>query len=273
MSSTLSPDKSFIASLHAHLPATLPDFLLQQRWFGGKARAIQSIQIWDVIPFDSFAYMILAVIHYASGPAETYAIPLVRSPNEPAPPYLKIALHNPVEEIFLKDALTDEQFLTQLLDAIAKNVSFRGIRGEVRAVSTSALQTLFDASQGPPKPSVMRAEQSNSSIAYENRLVLKLFRRVAEGLNPDLEMGAFLTDKTSFRNVPPLAGYLEFWSESGTRASLGVLQGYVANQGDAWQFTLKALADYYENASRRIANEVPYAPLLSLCDETIPDEA
>ncbi len=103
-------------------------------------------------------------------------------------------------------------------------------------------------SQGLLKPSVMRAEQSNSSIAYENRLVLKLFRRVAEGLNPDLEIGAFLTEKTSFRNVPPLAGYLEYWSEAGARTSLGILQGYVANQGDAWQFTLKALADYYGKA-------------------------
>ena len=95
----------------------------------------------------------------------------------------------------------------------------------------------------------MRAEQSNSSVVYENRLVLKLFRRVAEGLNPDLEIGSFLTEKTTFRNVPPLAGYLEYRSEAGARTSLGILQGYVSNQGDAWQFTLNALADYYEKAS------------------------
>jgi maltose alpha-D-glucosyltransferase/alpha-amylase len=263
-------------SLQTHLRATLPDFLLQQRWFGGKARAIQAIQIWDIVPFDSLAYLVLATIHYASGPSETYAIPLVRAAKEPAPPYLKIPLHNSAEEIFLKDALADEQFLTQLLEAIAKNVSLPGSRGEIRAVSTSALPSLWQPSQRPLKPAVMRAEQSNSSIAYENRLVLKLFRRVAEGLNPDLEIGAFLTEKTSFRNVPSLAGYFEYWSESGTRASLGVLQGYVANEGDAWQFTLKALADYYGRVlegPRHLACEMPFAPLLSLCQHAIPAEA
>jgi maltose alpha-D-glucosyltransferase/alpha-amylase len=94
----------------------------------------------------------------------------------------------------------------------------------------------------------MRAEQSNSSVAYENRLVLKLFRRLAEGLNPDLEIGAFLTEKTSFQNVAPLAGYLEYQNEAGARTSLGILQGYIANQGDAWQYTLDVLSSFYERA-------------------------
>ena len=94
----------------------------------------------------------------------------------------------------------------------------------------------------------MNAEQSNSSVIYDKRLVLKIFRRVEEGLNPDLEIGSFLTEKSSFRNVPPLAGYLEYLDESGATSSLGMLQGYVANQGDAWQFTLQALAEYYGRA-------------------------
>jgi len=275
MSIYSSPDKSFVESLRTHLPSVLLEFLAQQRWFGGKARAIESIQISDIVPLDSLTHLILARVHYASGPDETYAIPLMRASKEFAPLCLRIQLNDSTEQIFLKDALTDEQFLTQLLEAIAKNVTLPGLRGQIRAVSTSALPSLFHLSQGPLKPSVMRAEQSNSSVAYENRLVLKLFRRVAEGLNPDLEIGSFLTEKTSFRNVPPLAGYLEYWNEAGARTSLGILQGYVANQGDAWQFTLNALADYYEKASRRMlrATEMPYPPLLSLCDETIPDEA
>ena len=61
----------------------------------------------------------------------------------------------------------------------------------------------------------MHAEQSNSSVVYEKRLVLKIFRRLEEGVNPDLEIGSFLTGKTSFRNVPPLAGYLEYLGDGG----------------------------------------------------------
>lgn len=275
MSTNSSPDQSFVEVLQSHLPSALPEFLLQQRWFGGKARAIQSVEISDIVPFNSVAYMILARIHYASGPADTYAIPLIRTSKELAPPCLRLQPHNS-DGIYLKDALTDEQFLTQLLNAIAKNVSLPGIGGQIRASSTSALPSLLEPAQGPLKPSVMRAEQSNSSVVYENRLVLKLFRRVEEGLNPDLEIGAFLTEKTSFRNVPPLAGYIEYWSESGARTSLGILQSYVANQGDAWQFTLKTLADYYGKASRWPApgaNESPSGTLLSLCRQPIPDEA
>ena len=91
----------------------------------------------------------------------------------------------------------------------------------------------------------MHAEQSNTSVVYEKRLVLKIFRRVEEGLNPDLEIGAFLTAKSSFRNTPPLAGYVEYLTDAGSRMSLGILQGYVTNQGDAWQFALQALSEYY----------------------------
>ena len=120
------------------------------------------------------------------------------------------------EEIVLKDALTDQQFLTHLLDAIANRASWPGVRGQIRAVPTSALQSLWQPSQGPLTPSVMNAEQSNSSVVYDKRLVLKIFRRVEPGLNPDLEIGVFLTEKSSFRNVPPLAGYLEYLDEAGS---------------------------------------------------------
>src|SRR5689334_21939131 len=118
MSTYSSPDKSFIGVLQTQLPALLPGFLLQQRWFGGKARGIESVQISDIVSFDSLAHLILARIQYASGPAETYAIPLIRAPKEPAPPCLRIQPNDSIESIFLKDALTDEKFLIQLLDAI-----------------------------------------------------------------------------------------------------------------------------------------------------------
>ena len=92
----------------------------------------------------------------------------------------------------------------------------------------------------------MKGEQSNSSIVYAKRLMLKLFRRLEEGLNPDLEIGSFLTENTEFKNVPTLAGHLEYVNNDGKRSTLGILQSYVPNYGDAWQYTLKELAAYYE---------------------------
>ena len=279
MPTSSSPEKSFPAALQRRLPSLLPQFLSKQRWFGGKARTIRSVEVSDIVPFcfDSLrSYFILVRVSYADGPTETYDIPLVHSSGEIGLSSLRIRPDDLGEEVVLKDALTDEQFLTHLLDSIAKGVSLPGARGKIRAVSTLALPSLWQPLQGRLMPSAMNAEQSNSSVIFEKRLVLKIFRRVEEGLNPDLEIGSFLTGKASFRNVPPLAGYLEYLTEDGARTSLGMLQGYVANQGDAWQFTLQTLAGYYDKALQMEsldASEVPDAPLLNLCAQEIPDEA
>ena len=79
MSTSSLPEKSFLAALQTHLPVALPQFLLQQRWFGGKARPIQSVEIPDIVPLNLVSsYLVLARVNYASGPVETYALPLVR---------------------------------------------------------------------------------------------------------------------------------------------------------------------------------------------------
>jgi trehalose synthase-fused probable maltokinase len=278
MSTSSSSEKSFLASLRNSLPPVLPQFLSQQRWFGGKARTIRSVEVSDIVPFcfDPLrSYFILVRVNYADGPTETYDIPLVHSSGEIGLSSLRIRPDD-LSEVVLKDALTDEQFLTLLLDAIAKGISLTGARGEIRAVATRALPSIWQPLQGPLTPAAMNAEQSNSSVVFEKRLVLKIFRRVEVGLNPDLEIGSFLTGKAAFRNVPPLAGSLEYLTEEGTRTSLGMLQGYVANQGDAWQFTLHALAGYYDKALQiesLDAGEVPHLPLVNLCAQAIPELA
>ena len=219
------PEESFLVALRTALPAILPEFLMQRRWFGGKARTLLSVEVSDVVPFcpnTLRSYFILANVEYASGPAETYHIPLVRGPCESAAE-LRFRQENFAEEIVLHDALTDQQFLASLLDAIANGFSFPGANGEVRAVSTNALGPLCQPSQGPLMPSLVKAEQSNSSVVYGQRLVLKIFRRLEEGVNPELEIGSFLTEHSSFRNVPPVAGCLEYLSAQGKRRSLGVL--------------------------------------------------
>ena len=282
MPTSSSPQDPLLDVLKGIVPSALPEFLVKQRWFGAKARTISSVEVSDIIPFHSDglrSYFILAQVKYTSGPVETYDIPLVPAPDGAAQPnsslLLRIQPGSSPEVIVLKDALTDENFLAHLLDAIATGVSLRGARGMVRAVSTPTLQSLWQPSQGLLTPSLMHAEQSNSSVVYEKRLVLKIFRRLEEGLNPDLEIGSFLAGRTWFGNVPPLAGYLEYLGEGGTRTALGLLQGYVTNQGDAWQFTLKALAEYYERAPRSdgLMIEIPHAPLLNLWHQALPDGA
>lgn len=280
MAEALAPEESFLAALYRSLPEVLPEFLVHRRWFGGKARAIESVEISDVVPIHRPTgrwYVVLAKVGYVGGSSETYNVPLVKlSPdiNRDPAAVLKFRPESNADEIVLADALADKEFLRCLLEAIAPGACFVGVKGQIRAVSTSALATLSPPLQPPLPPSLMNAEQSNSSVVYGQRLVLKIFRRVEEGLNPDLEIGSFLTEKTPFRNVPVVAGFLQYATPEGNPTALGVLQGYVANQGDAWQFTLRALSEYYEKAPLTgiVEGEIPQSTILTLSDQPIPDE-
>jgi len=274
-----------LASFGKSLPPILPEFLAQRRWFGGKARVIRSIEVSDVVLLlspDPQVYLFLIDIEYAAGLGEMYALPLRLAMDEeqslggePAPS-LRINWESSSGKIVLYDALSNQPFLTFLLEAVARGHRFTGVRGEVRATPAAALRPIWEPSQGPLTPSLMKGEQSNSSIVYAKRLMLKLFRRLEEGLNPDLEIGSFLTENTEFKNVPTLAGHLEYVNNDGKRSTLGILQSYVPNYGDAWQYTLKELAAYYEQAQSAAGihlGQLPHAPILALADCEVPFDA
>lgn len=233
------------------LSAMLPDFLRAQRWFGGKARPVRAVSVLDAVSFgaeEKSAFLFLVRVEYRDGAAETYSVPMIeaadvtavpRTATGEAAPHLLVTAEG--ASLVLYDALRQPSFLASLLDAIREGRRVHGEHGEVRATNTPVLPEL--ATQHLP-PKLMRAEQSNTSVVYGDRLVFKLFRRVAEGVNPDVEIGRFLTEKTVFRNVPLLAGALEYVNDAGVCSSLGILQGFVHNQGDAWEFTLGGVGRY-----------------------------
>jgi maltose alpha-D-glucosyltransferase/alpha-amylase len=101
------------------------------------------------------------------------------------------------------------------------------------------------------------AEQSNNSVVFGERLMLKVFRRLEEGVNPELEVGRFLTEKTNFLQIAPVAGSLEYRRDKGEPVTMAILQGYVPNQGDAWSFTLKTLAHFFKGVELPAAGDPP----------------
>jgi trehalose synthase-fused probable maltokinase len=123
----------------------------------------------------------------------------------------------------------------------------QGEKGELRAAQTTAYARLRAASASGvglrPKP--VGAEQSNTSIIYGDQMILKFFRRVEEGINPDLEIGVFLTEKAGFANTPQVAGSLQYHTRDGKDSAQGILQAFVPNQGDAWRYTMGTLAEFY----------------------------
>jgi maltose alpha-D-glucosyltransferase/alpha-amylase len=89
------------------------------------------------------------------------------------------------------------------------------------------------------------AEQSNTSIVYGNRLILKLFRRLQPGENPDVEIGSFLTEVAHFRHIPRFLGEIAVTQPGGKRTTAAMLQGLVINEGDGWQWFLRQLAEFF----------------------------
>jgi maltose alpha-D-glucosyltransferase/alpha-amylase len=94
------------------------------------------------------------------------------------------------------------------------------------------------------------AEQSNTSILFGEQFILKLFRRLENGVNPDCEIGRYLTEKTKFDGIPPFAGSIEYApAAAGEPTVLAMLQGFVANEGDGWKWTVEELDRYYETCA------------------------
>lgn len=265
----------------------LSAYVRSKRWFGGKARQIKQsrIQEWFSLPDDrqDTAFLFLQV-DYVGSESEVYVLPLIYIParlalelihERPEAVVGRIKFLQKAEEGFLLDAPAEMGFCDNLLKMIEQRRHGRGRFGEIIARPTAALQQILKPPFETLAPSIMRAEQSNTSILYGDRLILKLFRRLQAGVNPDLQIGHYLTEK-GFAHIPPVAGFIEYRSPEGTPKTLALLQGYVANQGDAWEYTLNILDRYFEQIiARGIAREkapVPRAGLLQLSDGDPPAE-
>ena len=157
-------------------------------------------------------------------------------------------------------ALWKQEFANALLSAVACDSRFAGLHGEFVARRTGAFDRSCDAS-APALPSVVsKAEQSNSSLVYADRYIFKLFRKVETGLNPDLEIGEFLTER-AFKNTPAVLGTLEYRGMGAEPMQAGILQAFVRNQGDAWKYTLESLGTFFPRVLGPAKNQ--HAPALS----------
>jgi maltose alpha-D-glucosyltransferase/alpha-amylase len=181
----------------------------------------------------------------------------------------------PRRQGILFEATALKDFGKALIQAIDRRLRRKGAAGELICSRTPAFRRICDTDPASLEPSLLGAEQSNTSISYDSCFILKLFRRLQEGTNPDLEIGRFLTEK-GFAHIPPVAGALEYRSGRQNPQTIGILQGYIPNQGDAWEYTLNTLTHYYENIlakqSERTAPSVPRASFLELAATPIPSD-
>jgi maltose alpha-D-glucosyltransferase/alpha-amylase len=133
-----------------------------------------------------------------------------------------------------------------------------GTHGSViRAHASSAFRQL--GSELPSSSRVGTAEQSNTSILYGDKLILKLFRRLQPGENPDVEVGRYLTEAVHFDRIAPFLGDITMTSVAGEKTTLAMLQGLVANDGDGWTWFLRQLQDFLRSTPS--GSDAPKVPL------------
>jgi maltose alpha-D-glucosyltransferase / alpha-amylase len=242
----------------APIEAALLDFLQKRRWYRGKSRIPDKLIVESTLPLPgTHGDDMLCVIRidYADGEPQRYFVPLALASGAGAdevqrgsPTSLIAHLGTGQETAFvLYDPSVEPAFGRRLVEFILKKRRARGDRAELSAWTTRAARAV--AREGISSESALvRGEQSNTSISIGQQLMLKLFRTVEPGTNPDAEIGRFLTDQTKFSAVPPLIGGLELRTGDGAPMTVGVVQGFVRNEGDAWQYTLDYLGRYLERA-------------------------
>ena len=230
--------------------AFLDKYIHAQRWFGAKARTVKDICIEDVVPIDHVdAAMLLLRVVYVEGEDDIYTLPVAvlhDGAAEEAQQHTPESVIAPMQtgadgRAVLVDALIVPDVREALLTLIAREeqVPTRG-EGSLAGKPSAAYSLL----RGIDKVASRKgsAEQSNTSLLYGDRLILKLFRRLQTGENPDAEIGRFLTEVAHFAPIAAFAGELVY-TAPGTNAvtTIGLLQGLVANEGDGWQWTLDAI--------------------------------
>jgi maltose alpha-D-glucosyltransferase/alpha-amylase len=227
----------------------LPAYLARCRWFADKGAAQIGAHVKVAIPIESHGKSVELAVLAATGTraAADYVMPLVvrwsRFDRERENPNAVAAVRQGPREGTLFDVAAQEEWISILLDKVSAGdtVEAEGYRIEFRPGERSSREGC--AFEGPVR--AVNTEQSNSTALVAEKLVVKLFRRVAPGINPEIEIGRFLTDVAGFTNSPALLGTVEL-VEGGERSSLAVVHEFIGNQGEAWTVTSAFLERFVE---------------------------
>jgi maltokinase len=224
----------------------LEEWVVAQRWFGSKAREVTSLGVLDMVPLRLEPRLLASVMveaRFAPGTHEVYQVPVA---------------FRPVEEGWSESVIAETDGLT-IYDALADpeegHALLELMRANARLESEHAVSEFHwvEGTRDPGPSAVVRpmgAEQSNSSLVFDEALALKLYRRVEAGVNPELELLRFLTDR-GFDSVPALAGWYGYTGRL-MEATLGVMQEFLPGARDGWELALEELGTEPEAFLERV---------------------
>jgi maltose alpha-D-glucosyltransferase/alpha-amylase len=236
----------------------LPEYLPKQRWYAGKSRNIEMTKMVDSVDLQaSHSALALVEVQFDGGLSDTYQLPLAMTFGEAGDELRRVAPNATIAAIMSKgtggllhDGVFDDKVCEMLFSLVENARRLEAHNGQIQGVRGKAFQEILGTSEAPLQVRRGSAEQSNTSILFGDRFILKLFRRLEAGMNPDCEIGRYLTEKTNFNGIAPFAGLVEYVPAVGAETTvLAMLQGLVANEGDGWKWTLEELDRYYEACS------------------------
>ncbi|MGH9089254.1 MAG: maltose alpha-D-glucosyltransferase [Acidimicrobiales bacterium] len=266
------------------LEAMLPAYLADRRWFVSKTKTITGVTVTDAVPLGErshpVAYLALLQVELDHGSSEEYLLPLAFLPGERGeslrrwkPEAVVADLTAGGEAGVLYDAVWEPELTRAVLDMVAQRRSSPGRRGRAGGVPTVSTRSLRQSVADDVQPMPMAAEQSNSSVAVGDHLIVKFIRRLEEGINPGVELGRFLAERARFPYSPRTGGSLEYRSpgRGGGSITIASIEEYVPNEADGWHYVLDALGRGLEEAlahgGEAPIEDLPLPGLLSAPEE------
>jgi maltose alpha-D-glucosyltransferase / alpha-amylase len=236
----------------------LVGFLQRQRWFGAKARPVRAARFldWGLLRrAPQPLFLTIVEVEFADGGRERYSLPLTICSQVETQGVRERASHAVLANItgarkgVLFDASIDDRFARTLLEAIDKEEQVRTRLGNVRAQQTTPFAEFRGTDNLAPRR--LTGEQSNTSIVFGERLILKLFRRLEPGINPDFEIGRYLTERVAFKRVPAVLGAIEHTGIGEPPGTLAMMQQLVESQADGWTHATDEVRRFYDAVQSR----------------------
>jgi maltose alpha-D-glucosyltransferase/alpha-amylase len=271
-------------SLKALEEKALNNYLIKMRWFGGKGRIIEHIKIVKHarIPLtEDHALVLLIEVSYDSGLPETYQLPVAFATGETAtriadnfPQAVICRLKVGVDEGILYDAIYGSDFQQVMIQKMGANQSISLKNSKIEFYGNKNLKKHIQ-NQTRIVARVLSGEQSNTSVIYDNRFFLKMFRKVDRAINPDLEIIQFLTEQAKFKSVPAFVGAVE-WKYENAGMVMVLMQEVIEGSSDAWTYMVDRLDDFNERIliekDKRVLPEMVGSILEPVEYDDVPEE-
>ncbi len=238
---------------------TLPRYMETQRWYGAKDAAIKRARIVDHAVWEQGrrSWLLPLVEIDGAGEASTWFVPLAMAwedENEGEDEdRLRAIAASTVARIrqqasvgVMGDAWRDDAFCRAAIAAIATGAQVPTERGRIEFRPAASFASIVDADVAALEVSKPHAQSSNTIVTLGERVFLKGYRRLRSGVNPEYEVGRFLTEVARFPHCVPVAGVVEYALNDGAAITLAIVQGYVPNQGDGWRYATGHLERFLE---------------------------